>query len=76
MKKSDFSQAVEKIAHEGNLTLLESITVVTERLSINPENVPKLMTKSLFDKLEVEAEQMNYIQNNEKSSGNLNSLFT
>lgn len=67
MKKTEFSTAVEKFAREGNLTLLESIMAITDHLAIDPENVPKMITKSLYDKLEAEAIEYNYIKNEGKS---------
>jgi hypothetical protein len=49
-----FSMKVERFAHEGGLTLLDSLSVLVEESQLDPDQVPKLITPGLKQKLAIE----------------------
>jgi hypothetical protein len=53
--KNEFSIAVEKKAQEMKIPLITSLAMVCAECQIEPEKIPKMISKSLKDKLEAEA---------------------
>lgn len=49
-----FSLKVERIARDENFTLIEALAYVTEKYSLDPNQVPKLLTDGLKEKLALE----------------------
>ena len=56
-----FSVAVEKMAIESEIGYLDAIIEYTNSNSIEMDIVPKLITKPLKEKLEVEAKKLNFL---------------
>ena len=56
-----FSVAVEKMATENEIGYLDAIIEYTNSNSIEMDIVPKLITKPLKEKLEVEAKRLNFL---------------
>ena len=56
-----FSLAVEKMAIESEIGYLDAIIEYTNSNSIEMDIVPKLITKPLKEKLEVEAKKLNFL---------------
>ena len=57
-----FSVAVEKMAIESEIGYLDAIIEYTNTNNIEMDIVPKLITKPLKEKLEVEAKKLNFKQ--------------
>ena len=56
-----FSLAVEKMARESDIGFLDAIIEYTNNNNIEMEIVPKLISKPLKEKLEVEAKRLNFL---------------
>ena len=56
-----FSLEVEKIAKEKNITHMESVLEHCRIQEIEPDSVARLITKSLKDKIEANARDLNFI---------------
>lgn len=55
ISKVDFSLLVERMRSEKNTTYIESCIEVAESIEIEQEQIPNLLTRSLRDKIEIEA---------------------
>ena len=56
-----FSLEIEKIAFHKRVTHLEAISIYCEQIGIEPVSVAKLLTKSLKEKIEANARDLNYL---------------
>ena len=56
-----FSLEVEKIAKEKNITHMEAVLEHCRIQQIEPDSVARLITKSLKDKIEANARDLNFI---------------
>ena len=58
-----FSLEIEKIAFDKRCTHLDAISIYCEQMGIEPVTVAKLITKSLKEKIEANARDLNYYLN-------------
>jgi|TARA_B100000745_G_C20108371_1_gene379340 hypothetical protein len=56
-----FSLEIEKLAFEKRCTHLEAISIYCEKVGIEPVTTAKLLTKSLKEKIEANARELNYL---------------
>ena len=56
-----FSLEIEKIAFNKRCTHLDAISIYCEKIGIEPVSVAKLLTKSLKEKIEANARDLNYL---------------
>ena len=56
-----FSLEIEKLAFEKRCTHLEAISIHCEKVGIEPVTTAKLLTKSLKEKIEANARELNYL---------------
>ena len=56
-----FSLEIEKIAFNKRCTHLDAISIYCEKIGIEPVSVAKLLTKSLKEKVEANARDLNYL---------------
>ena len=56
-----FSLEVEKLAKEKNITHMEAVIEYCRIQEIEPDSVTRLITKSLKDKIEANARDLNFI---------------
>ena len=56
-----FSLEIEKIAKEKNITHMEAVLEHCRIQQIEPDSVARLITKSLKDKIEANARDLNFI---------------
>ena len=56
-----FSLEVEKIAKDKNITHMEAVLEHCRVQQIEPDSVARLITKSLKDKIEANARDLNFI---------------
>jgi len=61
-----FSLEVEKMAQDKNLTHMDAIVEYCKVKNIEPETVARLVSKSLKDKIEANARDLNYLPNQAK----------
>lgn len=64
MTASKFSMEVEEIVktNHGNLSYIDAILVYCEQQEIELENVSKLISKPLKEKIKVDAQRMNFMK--------------
>lgn len=62
MTVAKFSQEVEKIAHDNSMNYIDAIVYYCELNEIELENVPKLISRPLKEKLKFDAQKLNYIK--------------
>ena len=58
-----FSLEIEKMAQEKSITHMDAILEYCKKKELEPESVTRLISKSLKDKIEANARDLNYIQN-------------
>ena len=56
-----FSLEVEKIAKEKNITHMEAVLEHCREQQLEPDSVTRLISKSLKDKIEANARDLNFI---------------
>ena len=61
MTPTKFSMRIEKLAKESESTYLDALLDYCEKNSVEPEQVKPLITKSLKEKLEVNARELNFL---------------
>ena len=61
-----FSLEIEKIAFDKRCTHLDAISIYCEKMGIEPVSVAKLITKSLKEKIEANARDLNYLPKSAK----------
>ena len=64
-----FSLEIEKIAFDKRCTHLEAISLYCEKTGIEPVTTAKLLTKSLKEKIEANAIELNYLPKVAKIEG-------
>ena len=58
-----FSLEIEKMAQEKSITHMDAVLEYCKRKEIEPESVTRLISKSLKDKIEANARDLNYLPN-------------
>jgi len=58
-----FSLEIEKMAQDKNLTHMDAVIEYCRTKEIEPEVVKRLISKSLKDKIEANARDLNYLPN-------------
>ena len=61
-----FSLEVEKMAQDKNLTHMDAVVEYCKVKNIEPESVARLISKSIKDKKEANARDLNYLPNQAK----------
>ena len=61
MTPTKFSMRIEKLAKDSESTYLDALLDYCEKNSVEPEQVQPLITKSLKEKLEVNARELNFL---------------
>ena len=61
MTPKKFSMRIEKLAKDSESTYLDALLDYCEKNSVEPEQVKPLITKSLKEKLEVNARELNFL---------------
>ena len=61
MTPTKFSMGIEKLANDSESTYLDALLDYCEKNSVEPEQVKPLITKSLKEKLEVNARELNFL---------------
>ena len=61
MTPTKFSMKIEKLAKDSESTYLDALLDYCEKNSVEPEQVKPLITKSLKEKLEVNARELNFL---------------
>ena len=61
-----FSLEIEKMAQDKNLTHMDAVVEYCKVKNIEPESVARLISKSLKDKIEANARDLNYLPNQAK----------
>jgi DNA-directed RNA polymerase alpha subunit len=67
LSQSKFSTEIENFVKTGNINYIEAIVQYCETNSIDIENVPKLLSKPLKERLRCEAMQLNYLRKSSKA---------
>ena len=58
---NEFSQHIETLANSKKMGLVDTIVMYCEDNYIKPNEISKLINKSLKDKLEMEFQEMNFL---------------
>ena len=61
MTPKKFSMRIEKLAKDSESTYLDALLDYCEKNSVEPEQIKPLITKSLKEKLEVNARELNFL---------------
>ena len=61
MTPKKFSMSIEKLAKDSESTYLDALLDYCEKNSVEPEQIKPLITKSLKEKLEVNARELNFL---------------
>ena len=61
MTPTKFSMKIEKLAKDSESTYLDALLDYCDKNSVEPEQVKPLITKSLKEKLEVNARELNFL---------------
>ena len=56
-----FSLEIEKMAQEKSITHMDAVLEYCKRKEIEPESVTRLISKSLKDKIEANARDLNFL---------------
>jgi len=56
-----FSMEIERIANEKNITHMEAVLDYCHRQEIEPDTVGRLISKSLKEKIEANARDLNFL---------------
>jgi len=67
LSQSKFSTDIENFVKTGNINYIEAIVQYCENNSIDIENVSKLLSKPLKERLRCEAMQLNYLRKSSKA---------
>ena len=59
---AQFAQDIEAIVKDDNLGYIDAIVAYCEKIAIDVESVPKLISKPLKEKLKWEATELNYLK--------------
>ena len=61
MTPTKFSMRIEKLAKDSESSYLDALLDYCEKNSVEPEQIKPLITKSLKEKLEVNARELNFL---------------
>ena len=61
MTPKKFSMRIEKLAKDSDTSYLDALIDYCEQNSVEPEQIKPLITKSLKEKLEVNARELNFL---------------
>ena len=61
MTPKKFSMRIEKLAKDSDTSYLDALLDYCEKNSVEPEQIKPLITKSLKEKLEVNARELNFL---------------
>mgnify|MGYP005744837855 CR=1 FL=1 len=61
-----FSLEIEKMAQEKSITHMDAVLEYCKTKELEPESVTRLISKSLRDKIEANARDLNYLPNQAK----------
>jgi len=61
MTPTKFSMRIEKLAKDSESSYLDALLDYCDKNSVEPEQVKPLITKSLKEKLEVNARELNFL---------------
>jgi len=61
MSPKKFSMRIEKLAKDSDTSYLDALLDYCEKNSVEPEQIKPLITKSLKEKLEVNARELNFL---------------
>ena len=61
MTPKKFSMSIEKLAKDSESTYLDALLDYCEKNSVEPEQIKPLITKSLKEKVEVDARNLNFL---------------
>ena len=61
MTPKKFSMRIEKLAKDSDTSYLDALIDYCEKNSVEPEQIKPLITKSLKEKLEVNARELNFL---------------
>ena len=61
MTPKKFSMRIEKLAKDSNTSYLDALLDYCEKNSVEPEQIKPLITKSLKEKLEVNARELHFL---------------
>ena len=61
MTPKKFSIRIEKLAKDSDTSYLDALLDYCEKNSVEPEQIKPLITKSLKEKLEVNARELNFL---------------
>ena len=61
-----FSLEIEKMAQEKSITHMDAVLEYCKKKELEPESVTRLISKSLKDKIEANARDLNYLPNQAK----------
>ena len=61
MTPTKFSMGIEKLAKDSESSYLDALLDYCDKNSVEPEQVKPLITKSLKEKLEVNARELNFL---------------
>ena len=61
MTPKKFSMRIEKLAKGSDTSYLDALLDYCEKNSVEPEQIKPLITKSLKEKLEVNARELNFL---------------
>ena len=61
MTPKKFSLRIEKLAKDSDTSYLDALLDYCEKNSVEPEQIKPLITKSLKEKLEVNARELNFL---------------
>lgn len=60
--KESFSHEIEEIVWNKDISYLEALTELMEKEDLEPEAIQKLISKDLYSKLEIEAENLRMLK--------------
>jgi hypothetical protein len=67
LNQSKFSSDIESFVQTGNLNYIEAIVQYCEQHNIEIDNVPKLLSKPLKERIRCEAMELNYLRRSSKA---------
>ena len=59
---TEFSRHIEQLANDTGLSLIDTILTYCEDNTISPDDISKLINRSLKDKLEMEFINLNFLE--------------
>lgn len=66
--QAKFAQEIEKLVHgDSDMSYIDAIVHFCEKNSIDLENVPKLISKPLKEKIKYEAMQLNFLKRSSRA---------